>query len=159
MILKQKIELREFLPLFIFSIFIFVYFFTQTDSTRRIPRERCIGSDSKTVQRIPKRCKGVHCVDLGESFQISIYLHNVSSIQPRTSLAKFRPTKHRPALRSRPPDAEVRARGRRSPWRGLGDDELGARPRRPRAAGRTRRLRPTLALTSGETPKTFFGEN
>jgi hypothetical protein len=30
-------------------------------------RERCIFWDS-----IPKRCKGVHCVDLGESFPTSI---------------------------------------------------------------------------------------
>ena len=35
-----------------------------------------------------KRCKGVHCVDLGESFPTSIliiYLQNLASIQPRTS--------------------------------------------------------------------------
>ena len=38
---------------------------------------------------IPKRCKGVHCVDLGESFPTSIYLQNLASIQPRTSLVKF----------------------------------------------------------------------
>ena len=38
---------------------------------------------------IPKRCKGVHCVDLGESFPTSIYLQNLASIQPRTSLLKF----------------------------------------------------------------------
>ena len=39
---------------------------------------------------IPKRCKGVHCADLGESFLIptSIYLQNLASIQPRTSLVK-----------------------------------------------------------------------
>ena len=36
-------------------------------------------------QWIPKRCKGVHCVDLGESFPTSIYLQNLASIQPRTS--------------------------------------------------------------------------
>ena len=30
-------------------------------------------------------CKGVHCVDLGESFQTHIYLQNLASIQPRTS--------------------------------------------------------------------------
>ena len=34
---------------------------------------------------IPKRCKGVHCVDLGESFPTSIYLQKSASIQPRTS--------------------------------------------------------------------------
>ena len=31
------------------------------------------------------QCKGVHCVDLGESFQTHIYLQNFVSIQPRTS--------------------------------------------------------------------------
>ena len=38
---------------------------------------------------IPKRCKGVHCVDLGESFPTSIYLQNLALIQPRTSLFNF----------------------------------------------------------------------
>ena len=38
---------------------------------------------------IRKRCKGVHCVDLGESFPTHIYLQNLASIQPRTSLLKF----------------------------------------------------------------------
>ena len=38
---------------------------------------------------IRERCKGVHCVDLGESFPRSIYLQNLASIQPRTSLVKF----------------------------------------------------------------------
>ena len=38
---------------------------------------------------IPKRCKGVHCVDLGESFQTHIFLQNSASIQPRTSPLKF----------------------------------------------------------------------
>ena len=35
-------------------------------------------------------CKGVHCVDLGESLPTSIYLQNLASIQPRTSPLKFR---------------------------------------------------------------------
>ena len=35
---------------------------------------------------IRERCKGVHCVDLGESFPTSIYLQNLASIQPRTIL-------------------------------------------------------------------------
>ena len=44
-------------------------------------------------------CKGVHCVDLGESFPTHIFLQNFStsfkkkkelaSVQPRTSLVKF----------------------------------------------------------------------
>ena len=38
---------------------------------------------------IKERCKGVHCVDLGESFPRSIYLQNLASIQPRTSPVKF----------------------------------------------------------------------
>ena len=38
---------------------------------------------------IRERCKGVHCVDLGESFPTSIYLQNLASIQPRTSPVKF----------------------------------------------------------------------
>ena len=38
---------------------------------------------------IRERCKGVHCVDLGESFPTNIYLQNLASIQPRTSLVKF----------------------------------------------------------------------
>ena len=40
-------------------------------------------------QWIPKRCKGVHCVDLGESFPTNIYLQKSASIQPRTSPSKF----------------------------------------------------------------------
>ena len=31
---------------------------------------------------ISELCKGVHCVDLGESFQTHIYLQNLASIQP-----------------------------------------------------------------------------
>ena len=38
---------------------------------------------------IRERCKGVHCVDLGESFPTSIYLQNLASIQPRMSLVTF----------------------------------------------------------------------
>ena len=39
---------------------------------------------------IEERCKGVHCVDLGESFPTSIHLQKSASIQPRTSPSKFR---------------------------------------------------------------------
>ena len=35
------------------------------------------------------RCKGVYCVDLGESFPTRIYLQKSASIQPRTSPSKF----------------------------------------------------------------------
>ena len=38
---------------------------------------------------IPKRCKGVHCVDLGESFPTHILLQSLTSIQPLTSPFKF----------------------------------------------------------------------
>ena len=37
---------------------------------------------------ILEQCKGVHCVDLGESLQTHIYLQNLVSIQPRTSPLK-----------------------------------------------------------------------
>ena len=38
---------------------------------------------------ILEQCKGVHCVDLSESFQTHIYLQNFVLIQPRTSPVKF----------------------------------------------------------------------
>ena len=38
---------------------------------------------------IAELCKGVHCVELGESFQTHMYLQNLDSIQPRTSPVKF----------------------------------------------------------------------
>ena len=38
---------------------------------------------------IRERCKGVHCVDLGESCPMTIYLQKSASIQPRTSPSKF----------------------------------------------------------------------
>ena len=41
------------------------------------------------IFEIEERCKGVHCVDLGESFPTSIYLQKSASIQPRTSPSKF----------------------------------------------------------------------
>ena len=51
---------------------------------------------SKTIQqfltkklRLENGAKGVHCVDLGESFPTSIYLQNLALIQPRTSLFNF----------------------------------------------------------------------
>ena len=46
------------------------------------------GSFSEKIE-IGERCKGVHCVDLGESFPTSIYLQKSASIQPRTSPSKF----------------------------------------------------------------------
>ena len=38
---------------------------------------------------IRERCKGVHFVDLGESFPTHILFQNLASIQPRTSLVKI----------------------------------------------------------------------
>ena len=38
---------------------------------------------------IRKRCKRVHCEDLGESFPTSIYLQNLAWIQPSASVVKF----------------------------------------------------------------------
>ena len=46
-------------------------------------------------------CKGVHCVDLGESFPMSIYLQNLASIQPRTSPLKFAASRDGASARSR----------------------------------------------------------
>ena len=42
-------------------------------------------------------CKGVHCVDLDESFQTHIYLQNLASLQPRTSPLKSEPAWAAPA--------------------------------------------------------------
>ena len=38
--------------------------------------------------QIAELCKGLHFVDLGESFPTSIQLQNLASIQPRTSPSK-----------------------------------------------------------------------
>ena len=38
---------------------------------------------------IRERCKGVHCVDLGESFPTRVYLQILASTQPRTSPKTF----------------------------------------------------------------------
>ena len=47
-------------------------------------------------------CKGVHCVDLGESFQTHIYSQNLASIQPRTGPVKFaRSSRAWPSTQSR----------------------------------------------------------
>ena len=48
----------------------------------------------------------MHCVDLGESFPTSIYLTNLASIQPRTSLVKFARSSRTdpPGARTKPHD-------------------------------------------------------
>ena len=48
---------------------------------------KCLANFEKI--EIAELCKGVHCVDLGESFQTHIFLQNLASIQPRTSPVKF----------------------------------------------------------------------
>ena len=83
-----------------------------------------------------KRCKGVHCVDLGEGFPTSIYLHSLASIQPRTSLVKFArsprtdPPGHRAALGDRC-RAGLRLLRRERPRR---LPRTGRAPRAPRGA-------------------------
>merc|ERR1719473_798237 len=51
-------------------------------------REKVLAIFDEKIE-IRERCKGVHCVDLGESFPTSIYLQKSASIQPRTSPSKF----------------------------------------------------------------------
>ena len=51
-------------------------------------REKSLAIFDEKIE-IRERCKGVHCVDLGESFPTSIYLQQSASIQPRTSPSKF----------------------------------------------------------------------
>ena len=73
---------------------------------------------------IRERCKGVHCVDLGESFQTHVYLQNLASIQPRTSPVKCARSRNAETYESSP------TRSRRG--RGGRDDDLPA----PRGRGR-----------------------
>ena len=72
--------------------------------------------------------KGVHCVDLGESFPTHIYLQNLASIQPRTSPLKFVGSRnswglhpgglHFPSAARGPPTRARRSRSRRRRPRG-----------------------------------------
>ena len=52
-------------------------------------KEKIEIADSLFPTSDSKLCKGVHSVDLGESFQTHIYLQNLASMQPRTSPVKF----------------------------------------------------------------------
>ena len=54
--------------------------------------------DTKT--EIAELCKGVHSVDLGESFPTHIYLQNFVSMQPRTSPLKSWPRRCRASRRA-----------------------------------------------------------
>ena len=62
--------------------------------THEIPTKKCanVGRASRKYDKLfstsAKQCKGVHCVDLGESFQTHIFLQILASIQPITSTAK-----------------------------------------------------------------------
>ena len=84
-----------------------------------------------------ERCKGLHCVDLGESFHMSISLQILASIPPRTSLVKFgcSPCTDPPgvAARDEPPEAAFhQARGHRQ---GEGADRPVLRARRAARPG------------------------
>ena len=72
----------------------------------------------------------MHCVALGESFQTQIYLQNLASIEPRTSLVKFAAprdvTGHTvpstigrwlPAANQLPPEPQPEARVGTTCWR------------------------------------------
>ena len=52
---------------------------------------------------ILEQCKGVHWVDLGESFQTHIFLQNLASIQPRMGPKKFESSSKKSSRR--PPQA------------------------------------------------------
>ena len=85
---------------------------------------------------ITELCKGVHCVDLGESFQTHIFLQNLASIQPRTSPVKF--------AGGGGPAAPCPRRSRRSPRRHLRVPSILLRVRRSPSgvpAGATSRVR------------------
>ena len=66
---------------------------------------QCLFSYISSPRRIPReRCKGVHCVDLGESFPTSIYLQKSAWIQPRPALpCRERALTSLPALRAQIP--------------------------------------------------------
>ena len=66
------------------------------------------------------QCKGVHCVDLSESFQTHIYLQNFVSIQPRTSPVKFAASRDAIPSEGAPPRHGAALRPRRRAARALG---------------------------------------
>ena len=75
----------------IFSSKIAIFFATELMKIHYFNRKKKLAIfDEKIPRRIPReRCKGVHCVDLGESFPTHIFLQKLASIQPRTSPVKF----------------------------------------------------------------------
>ena len=80
-------------------------------------------------------CKGVHCVDLGESFQTHIYLQILASIQPRTSTVKFAEVA---SVLKRRASREAAARG----------------PQRPRPPPRRVTIAP-VDIVAGKEPHAF----
>ena len=110
---------------------------------------------------IRDRCKGVHCVDLGESFPTSIYLQNLAWIQPRTSPPKFavehwsialvhglRTTRSPHALLAGPPRHHARAAAphRVLPGPRAVEDFLGHRVRQPERRLGIRRTCPAKSV-------------
>ena len=97
---------------------------------------------------IRERCKGVHCVDLGESFPTRIYLQKSASIQPRTSPSKFGGkiqftihfTPYRPPRLRRPATAtQLSAASSTEP------DPSARRPQRPALSRKQRRAAAVLS--------------
>ena len=97
----------------------------------------------------------MHCVDLGESFHVSsynlvftVYLQNVASIQPRTSLVKFARSP-----RTDPPGLAYRADAGIDAW---GIDQKG---RLSRHSPRTSRCLSTLKKITGRVEGAGWAEN
>ena len=67
----------------------FEVFASELVNIHSFTREKVLAIFDAKIE-IGERCKGVHCVDLGESFPTSICLQKSASIQPRTSPSKFR---------------------------------------------------------------------
>ena len=91
-----------------------------------------------TKIEIAELCKGVHCVDLDESFQTYICLQNLASIQPRTGPLKlsWKITRDDTSGKRRKPQAdaaEARGRGPRDGEQRLPEDGLGPARGRLRA--------------------------
>ena len=97
-----EIKFSGFFPIFIYFILVRGVQRLSGDFRAKLAREGvCRRGSMSTLEKlkilteneITELCKGVHCVDLGESFQTHIFLQNLASIQPRTSPVKFaRPT-------------------------------------------------------------------
>ena len=107
-----------------------------------------LAKNSKHVQQFLKqkfesreRCKGVHCVDLGESFQTHIFLQNFVSIEPRTSPVKFADFRRHKA------GAMVRAQ----------EERRGARPRPRRGERAGRALEAAVTTRSCAKSANFEG--